>query len=442
MASSYRILFEDEGQKTKDERPSSSDEKPSSLVVRPSSSVLLQGWGLFDNQLDEDLADVALTLVAGMPVSFRYRLYEPHTPERPLIADEERTVAAPIEFAGGMPQPVAAPMMAAAAAPPGMAKRSRPMTLSADESREEMLSMDALDSSTVVASAGEERGALFQYRVTHPVSVARGQSAMVPIVGQRLAGRKELLYNGQKLPKHPVASLRLRNETGLTLERGPVTVLEQGDYAGEAVLPFTHAGGELIVPYAVELGINIQEEHSGERQTRGISVRDDYLLFQEWDVRHTRYRIHSTLPAAAELMLEQALLPSYELTETAAPAEQAQGLARWPVACPPGAETTFVVHQRMETSRWERVRGVTPNQLSEFLKNRYLDKATFKALSGVLEIYGQIDEERALRSRYVATLGELEDRLAAIGAEQQRLVAENERLEQEANTRLAALTTR
>jgi len=470
---SYRILFEDEGQKTKDERPSSSDEKPSSLVVRPSSSVLLQGWGLFDNQLDEDLADVALTLVAGMPVSFRYRLYEPHTPERPLIADEERTVAAPIEFAGGMPQPVAAPMMAAAAAPPGMAKRSRPMTLSADESREEMLSMDALDSSTVVASAGEERGALFQYRVTHPVSVARGQSAMVPIVGQRLAGRKELLYNGQKLPKHPVASLRLRNETGLTLERGPVTVLEQGDYAGEAVLPFTHAGGELIVPYAVELGINIQEEHSGERQTRGISVRDDYLLFQEWDVRHTRYRIHSTLPAAAELMLEQALLPSYELTETAAPAEQAQGLARWPVACPPGAETTFVVHQRMETSRWERVRGVTPNQLSEFLKNRYLDKATFKALSGVLEIYGQIEahnrrlqeierernaiyrqqqqiqgslgplgregEEGALRSRYVATLGELEDRLAALGSEEQRLSAENTRLEQEANTQLAAL---
>ena len=130
---SYRILFEqNEGQTTKDQRPSSSDEKPSSLVIRP-SSVLLQGWGLFDNQLDEDLEDVALTLVAGMPVSFRYRLYEPHTPERPLIADEERTVTAPIEFAGAMPPPAAAPMMAAAAAPPGMAKRSRMMTLAADE---------------------------------------------------------------------------------------------------------------------------------------------------------------------------------------------------------------------------------------------------------------------------------------------------------------------
>jgi hypothetical protein len=468
---SYRILAEPRtGTQRVNQEPSTNG---AGTVLGSQFSVLLQGWGLFDNQLDEDLEEVALTLVAGMPVSFRYRLYEPHTPERPLIADEERTVTAPIEFAGMPPVPEAAPMMMMAAAPAPAAKRSRTMVLSAEEPTTERLSMDMLESSTVAASAGEERGALFQYRVTHPVSVARGQSAMVPIVGQRLEGRKELLYNGQKLPKHPVASLRMRNETGLTLERGPVTVIEEGDYAGEAVLPFTRAGGELIVPFAVELGISVQEEHSGDRQTRGISVREDYLLFQEWDVRHTRYRIHSTLPAAAEVTIEQALLQGYELTETDAPAEQAQGQARWPIACPPGAETSFVVHQRQETSRWERVRGVTSKQLRDFFKRRYLDEATYAALSGVLEIYGQIEahnkrlaeieqersaiyrqqqqiqaslgplgregEEGALRSRYVATLGELEDRLAALTSEQQRLVAENERLEQEANARLAAL---
>jgi len=464
---SYRILAE----------PITDDRPPTTAVSAPSIlnsqfSILLQGWGLFDNQLDEDLEDVALTLVAGMPVSFRYRLYEPHTPERPLIADEERTVTAPIEFADAMPPP-AAPMMMAAPAGGSMAKRSRTMAFSANASQDESISMDALESSTAAASTGEERGALFQYRVTHPVSVARGQSAMVPIIGQRLQARKELLYNGQKLPKHPVASLRLRNETGLTLERGPVTVLEQGDYAGEAVVPFTRAGGELIVPYAVELGISIQEEHSSDRQTRSISVRDDYLLFQEWDVRHTLYRIHSTLADAADVMLEQVLPQGYALVKTVAPTEQAQGLARWPVACPPGVETTFATHQRMETTRWERVRGVTSHQLGEFLKNRYLDKVTFDALAGVLEIYGQIEahgqrlqeierqrnaiykqqqqiqgslgplgregEEGALRSRYVATLGELEDRLAALGGEEQRLGTENARLEQAANTRLAAL---
>ena len=92
--------------------------------------------------------------------------------------------------------------------------------------------------STPSAGIGEERGALFQYRVAHPISVARGRSAMAPIVNRRLDGRKELLYNGRKQPHYPVASLRMLNETGLTLERGPVTVVERGDYAGEAVLPF------------------------------------------------------------------------------------------------------------------------------------------------------------------------------------------------------------
>jgi hypothetical protein len=336
------------------------------------------------------------------------------------------------------------------------------------------ISMDLAEASTVPVSVGEERGALFQYRVAHPVSVARGQSAMVPIVGQRLDGHKDLLYNGLKLPKHPVASLRLRNETGLTLERGPVTVLEDGDSAGEAVLPFTRAGGELIVPYAVELGITVQEEQRAERQIRGIDVRNDYLLVQEWDVRHTVYKIESKLQAPVEVMVEQSLLPGYELTETATPIEQSQGLARWPVACPPGLETTFAVHQRQETSRWERVRGVTLNQLREFLRHRYLDEATHQALAGVLEIYGRIEahnkrlqeiererkgiyqqqqqiqgslgplgregEEGALRSRYVATLGGLEDRLAKLAEEEQRLKDEIAQMEAEATQRLAALS--
>ncbi|MEI7772556.1 MAG: hypothetical protein WCI67_21380, partial [Chloroflexales bacterium] len=97
---SYRLLFEekDEGGRMKDEAAKPDGQDASSLILHPSSFVLLQGWGIFDNQLDEDLEGVELTLVAGMPISFRYRLYEPRTPERPLVEDEERTVGAPIFF--------------------------------------------------------------------------------------------------------------------------------------------------------------------------------------------------------------------------------------------------------------------------------------------------------------------------------------------------------
>ncbi|KPV49735.1 hypothetical protein SE17_30920, partial [Kouleothrix aurantiaca] len=399
---SYRILFEESQQSADSSQQSDADKNK-----LQAATCLLQGWGLFDNQLDEDLEDVELTLVAGMPVSFRYRLYEPHTPERPLIADEERTVNAPIEFAG-MPPP-AAPMAMAAPAP--MMKRARAITMAADSVATERFSAGALEASTAAASTGEERGALFQYRVAHPVSVARG----------------------------------------------PVTVLDMGDYAGEAVLPFTRAGGELIVPYAVELGINVLEEFDSTRIISGMRVRDEYLLIQEWDVHTTRYRIHNSLAAPATVTIELGLMPGYALHDTAAPQEQAQGQARWAVACAPNAETTFEVRQRTETSRWEQVRSLAPSTLQEFLKQRFLDEATYRELSGVLEIYGQIEaqqrrleeiarereaayrqqqqiqgslaplgregEEGALRSRYVATLGGIEDRLAALGAEETSLNA-------------------
>ncbi|NJN65699.1 MAG: hypothetical protein HC884_02795 [Chloroflexaceae bacterium] len=92
---SYRMLVEGP-------EPSPPSSPSATLDDRP-ATVLLQGWGLFDNQLEEDLEQVHLTLVAGMPVSFRYRLYEPKTPERPLVQDEERTVNAPVFFEGAPP---------------------------------------------------------------------------------------------------------------------------------------------------------------------------------------------------------------------------------------------------------------------------------------------------------------------------------------------------
>ncbi|MFO7166732.1 MAG: hypothetical protein DIU80_001770 [Chloroflexota bacterium] len=466
---SYRILVEEAA--ADDQPPPADAAGEGSHAVGRETSVLLQGWGLFDNQLEEDLENVELTLVAGMPVSFRYRLYEPHTPERPLVQDETRTVAAPVEF-GALPPPA---VPAPAAAP--RLKRAYGAHVADEEMASPApmaFSIDATEATTQAASAGEERGALFQYQVSSPVSVSRGQSAMVPIVSQRSAGRKELLYNGAKLARHPVASIRMRNDTGLTLERGPVTVLEQGDYAGEAVLPFTRPGGELIVPYAVELGITVVEEHSSERQTAGLSVRDQYLLIEEWDVRRRLYRITSTLSAPAEVTIEQPLMPGYELFDTPQPGEQAQGLARWAVTCAAGAETVFTVQQRSKTTRHEHVRGISGPQLRDYLRGRFLDEATFRGLAAVLALYGQIEkaqarlqeiererqpiykrqqqtqqsltplgregDEGALRARYVALLGELEDQLSALAAEEQRLRDEIAQLEQRAAQALAALS--
>jgi hypothetical protein len=434
---SYRLLAEP---KIADGDPSNGDGQSAGERV----TVLLQGWGMFDNQLDEDLEDVELTLVAGMPVSFRYRLYEPRTPERPLVQDDERTVAAPIEFAAqsALPAPSAARGRSRSMALPGVAESDAETHFPGAGLS---LSLDEVERSAPSAGIGEERGALFQYRVAHPISVARGRSAMAPIVNRRLDGRKELLYNGRKQPHHPVASLRMLNETGLTLERGPVTVVERGDYAGEAVLPFTRAGAEMIVAYAVELGIRISEEYRTERQMAGLSLHQEYLLFEEWDIRRTLYRVTSSLPDAVDIVIEHDMLPGYDLFDTPPPTEQAHNVARWTVRCPPGVETTFTVNQRHRVSRYEEVRKLSQRQIQQFFEETHLDKQTFAVLNRLLSLYEQIERhedalkeieaerqkiyerqkqtqanltplgregnEMKLRQRYVTLLNELEDRL-------------------------------
>ncbi len=449
---SYRLLFEEQDE---------------------ASFVLLQGWGLFDNQLEEDLAEVQLTLMAGMPVSFRYRLYEPRTPERPLVEDEERTVDAPIFFDAApppVPQAAAAPMLGTAmlaeadASYGGARKRS---------ARTERLSVAQLEEAVQVAAGGDERGALFAYSVEHPVSVARGQSAMVPILSRRIPARRELLYNGAKHPRHPVASLRLSNETGLTLERGPVTVLAEGDYAGEAVLPFTRAGAELIVPFAVELGLKVEEERAGRRELVGISFRGDYAIFEEHDLLVTTYHLISGVDRPLEVTVEHGRLAGYDVAEPRAPDEESAGFARWRVPCPPQARVAFAVTERRLVSRSEQVRSLSGAQLKAFLRERLLDQATVKALAAILALYQQADEaqaqirkldqereavykqqrqiqgnlqplgrdgeEGALRQRYVTTLGQLEDRLAALAADEERLRATIAALEEQATKRLKRL---
>jgi hypothetical protein len=250
--------------------------------------------------------------------------------------------------------------------------------------------------------------------------------------------------------------------------------VDSGDYAGEAVLPFSRPGAELIVPYAIELGVSVTEEPGSERVISAIQIhREGYLLVHEWQVQSITYRILSQLSEPAEVVVEQREPVGYEPHETPPPAERAQGLARWSVACAPGAETLFVVRHRRLVSRREQVRGVRAAQLQEYMRRRFLDEAALRGLEGVLAIYGEIEarqqrqrqieqerqqiykrqqqtqgslgplardgEEGRLRGRYVQQLNELENQLNVLAAEEQRLAAEIARLEQQAAERIAAL---
>lgn len=423
---SYRLICEDDGD--------------------GAARCLLQGWGLFDNQLEEDLVDVEVTLVAGQPVSFRYRLYEPQTPERPVIDDVQR------------PQPKKAFMRP-------LALRKEVFGLDSDihflrkEAESPEVSIKTIDASISPVAEGEDRGALFAYRVTQPVSVGRGKSAMAPIIGAALAGRRELVYNHSRRERHPLAAIRLTNETGLTLEQGPVTVLINGEYAGESVLPFTRAGAAINVFHAVELGVTVAETTATTRALHSIRLHDGDLIVDEYLLLSHHYVITSTLAEPCTVIVEHPRAENTELVDTPPPLSEEDQLARWAVAVPAFANAELVVCERQLLSRYEQISSLTGEQLQQWLRDKVLDAGTFQQLSGVLNLFRQISaaeqtiaerererqriferqqrlqqqiaplrsdgDEGALRQRYVATLAQLEDQVEQIDtaiAEQHALI--------------------
>jgi hypothetical protein len=377
-----------------------------SEVEGAEAQALLLGWGIFDNQLEEDLEDISLSLVAGMPISFVYDLYTPFTPERPEVKEEGRVAAAPVEF----DQAVLRDARSFARKDATLESVAMGVAMAAPS----RIDADVLAKAVRVDTATEDLGELFQYAIGTPVTVRRGRSAMVPIVSASLEHRKDLLYNGDKMPKHPVATLRMKNDTGLTLERGPVVVLENGKYVGEALLPFTASGGEIVVPYAVELGAKVSEESDSRREIHGLSIRGHYLHIEEWDIRWRDIRVNNSTGEPLVILIEHPRLTRYSLFDTAEAKEKTDDQWRFEVDVAAHGEAELRVQERRLLRRREELRKQSSRTLRGYLKQGLLSPRDHRTASELLDLWDKIaaHEER---------LEEIEKERASVYAAQEQM---------------------
>jgi hypothetical protein len=325
------------------------------------------------------------------------------------------------------------------------------------------------------AVTGRELGETFQYVISTPVTVRRGNSAMVPIVSAELAARKDLLYNGSKLAGHPVATLWMQNKTRLTLERGPVTVLETGEYVGEALLPFTVAGGEMAIPYAVELSCRVREESGSAREVRALQIRGMYMQLEEWEIRWQDYRLSSSADRPHRVLVEHPRSVQYELFDTPEPCERTDEHLRFRVVVPARGESSLRVQERRVVYRREELVGQTAETLQLYFRRGLLEEATHERLVDLLRLWERIagiekqleelDQERqrvykaqqqvqgnmgalstsgkegTLRARYVDQLEESENALRDLSQQEVALKSERDVLRAEAQMHLAALSS-
>lgn len=407
---------------------------------------VLQGWGLFDNRLQEDLENVRVTLVAGQPISFIYDLYASRIPQRPTVQDESRVAPGPIEYTGGMRLMDAEEMRPArllrrsSQQDQAMAPRVLAMA-DLSEERARGITLDAAQASTQAQTEAKDTGETFQYAVTTPVSVKRGESALVPIISQEIRYERELLYNAAKFPNHPVAALRYHNATGLTLERGPVTVVEDGDYKGEAVIPFTKSDNQVYVPYAVELGITVREDHKSDKTNYGIQIEDDFYYVQHYITRSTIYTLENGTDKAQVVTIEAPINADAALFDTRQPDVETLNEQRWHVAVPAKSTLEFVRTERQTTHTRHQIRNMSYRGLERYLENAWLDQTVYNRLKAILDTITekaaaqqQLDQIRAERNEIYDQQAQLRANMSALQPTGQEAPLRNRLLKQLENT--------
>src|SRR5439155_23778548 len=102
-----------------------------------------------------------------------------------------------------------------------------------------------------VASA-EDVGEYYQYIIDQKVSLARQKSAMLPIVNQTIDGAKISIYNEAVHAKYPLLGIRLKNTSGKPLTQGPITVYDDGAYAGDTHILDSQPKQERLLTYAID----------------------------------------------------------------------------------------------------------------------------------------------------------------------------------------------
>ena len=416
---------------------------------------------MVDNTSDEDWEDVGLTLVAGLPVSFVHDLYTPRHIRRPVVEVRESTGVLPPMAEAGV-ESVDSYMMEFAAADEAvsagggrvermrMAKsRAMPAAMMAAPAPMRASAVSSVQTQTRERQVGD----LFEYVIDNPVTVRRNQSALVPILLKPFAGRSVLLYQKQARAENPMRCVEFENTTGLTLEGGPVTVLDAGSYVGEAMLDTLKPTEKRLVGYAVELGVRVTDSIGTKKQAVArVKISGGTMWTYFGQESKTKYTFVSKADKEQVLYLDHPRPGTdWDLIEPDTPHEITENFWRFKLPLPPNATTAFTVVIRQPQSQTYGLSDLKDQTLAVWVKQQWIDAKTEKVLRAAFAIREEIakqdatiqrlDAERAkvdadqkrirenlaplgdrasekeLRERYVRTLGQQEDRLEQMDKE-------------------------
>jgi hypothetical protein len=364
----------------------------------------LQGFAAIENTTDDDWQNVSMKLISSRPITFRMDLYDPLFIPRPTVEAGIYASLRPTIYQGsntqagfgggfgglgqqGMTQPgsnqgagilggngIAANLGSgggvAGHAYSGYALRGSARSylrnrLSFQELRERKANpAGEADAHDPVAAAGSDLGESFDYTIAEPVSLARHQSALVPLFHEPINVTRISIYNPATLAKYPLHGLQIKNASRFHIAQGPVTISDGDSMLGQARLPDVKPGESRLLSYAIDLDVAMKSSHPDElRTTLALSIADGKLSRTTRVRMTTRTHAQNRSRDLRTIWITHPIRPGHRLVSPAKPAETTAHLYRFELIVAANATATLDVIEEQNLTDVIPLESVTPSMI-------------------------------------------------------------------------------
>lgn len=403
------------------------------LVLDEEKAPYLQGWAIVENQTPQDWDRVRLSLVSGRPISFTMDLYQPLYNPRPVVQPELYANLKPQTYGEAMDEPrpasPAPSMRSELKKERSQGKLAESLAGGRANAADEApiaayMEMGRIDQGVTTLATAEDKGELFEYRLDQPVTLGKHQSALLPIIGQRLQGQKVAVYNQSVNTRHPLNGYRLKNSSPLHLMQGPITVFDGGAYAGDAQIQDLPPGQDRLISYALDLNTEVEPRlEGGTQELATVSLRKGTMLVSRRLVEDRIYQIRNRDQKSKTVLIEQPYRADWKLVEPKEATERTRDQYRFSVPVDAGKTATLRVKERLPVQESILLMDGRLDQIAYYQQAKEVSSKVKEALQRVVHLRGKLDDTRAHRTR-------LEQRIGEITAEHHRIRENMQRLQQ------------
>ncbi|WP_437949153.1 DUF4139 domain-containing protein [Sorangium sp. So ce296] len=401
----------------------------------------LSGWAIVENQSGGDWENVDFTLVSGNPVTFRQALYEIYYVSRPEVPVDVAERVLPRLDDGAAALAARAARHAGYQGLAGPAGAPAPAEKGVVEEKAQDRAPERKEAATQVV-----------FHFPAPLTIASGQTALLPIVDREIPAERVGLYQREASAHRPLASVRLRNDGDTSLPPGAMTVYERSaggvvTYVGDARLAALPPGESRLVSFAVDLKVRIDREERAEEAISRARIQGGVLELVRTARKVTVYTIVGAAREPRVVLIEHPRLAGWELAEPKEGVETTRDRYRIRREVAAGETARLTVALEHPVSHTIALTSLTSEQIEVYLSSREIPEALRAVFARIAELRAAVEAQRralsaleaelaalrgeqervrenlkvvpagsALQERYLRALSEQEDRIAAVSA--------------------------